>query len=243
MHPRRAANRRRGHIRFIAAKISAMATNKLIAGQLLAALMSLGVLQLATAAPSAGSGSDESLRVYRWVDAQGIVHYGDSVPPQFSDNAHDVLNGQGVQISHVAGRPSAAQESAEEQAAQLAAEQAQHDKFLLTTYASAKEIEQLRDERLDQIDGQIRASSSYIDSLTLRLGALEERAQHFAPYSRTAGAPAMPDDLAEDLVHTMNEARQQRNDLETKQQEQVTLRTQFAADLERYVELTARASS
>jgi Domain of unknown function (DUF4124) len=218
-----------------------MATKKLLLGQLLVAVVSLGVLRLAAAASA--SSSDESLRVYRWVDAQGIVHYGDSVPAQFADDAHDVLNGQGVEIGHVAGRASAAQLSEQAQAAQLAAEQAQHDKFLLTTYASAKEIEQLRDERLDQINGQIKASSSYIDSLTLRLAALEERAEHFAPYSSAANAPRMPDELAEDLVHTVNESRQQRNDLEAKQQEQINLRIQFAADLARYLQLTSHASS
>lgn len=213
-----------------------MATNKLRVALWLAAAISLGVVQTA-----AGASNSPELQVYRWVDAQGIVHYGDSVPPQYADDAHDVLNGQGVEIGHVAGRPSAAQLTEQQQAAQAAAQQAAHDKFLLTTYASAKEIEQLRDERLDQIDGQIRASSSYIDSLTLRLAALEERAQHFAPYSSAPNAPRMPDELAEDLVHTINEARQQRNDLEAKQQEQINLRIQFAADLSRYLELTSRS--
>lgn len=216
-----------------------MATHKSHAAQFLAAVATLGMLHVAAGAPV----QEDSLRVYRWVDAQGIVHYGDSVPAQYSDDAHDVLNGQGVEIGHVAGRPSAAQLSEQQQAAQIAAEQAAHDKFLLTTYASAKEIEQLRDERLGQIDGQIKASSSYIDSLTLRLAALEERAQHFAPYSSAANAPRMPDELAEDLVHTINEARQQRNDLEAKQQEQIDLRVQFAADLARYMELTSHSTS
>lgn len=214
-----------------------MFMNKLHAGQLLAALALLGALRLAAAS------SDDSIRVYRWVDAQGIVHYGDSVPPQDADDAHDVLNDQGVQIGHVAGRESAAQLSAQEQAAQAAAQQAQHDKFLLTTYASSQEIEQLRDERLDQIDGQIKAFSSYIDSLTLRLDALEERALHFAPYSSAPNAQRMPDELAEDLVHTVKEARQQRSQLEAKQEEQINLRIQFAADLERYRELTSHSSS
>lgn len=215
-----------------------MATNKLRAALWLAAAISLGAAQVAAAASNA-----PEVQVYRWVDAQGIVHYGDSVPPQYADDAHDVLNGQGVEIGHVAGRPSAAQLTEQQQAAQAAAQQAAHDKFLLTTYASAKEIEQLRDERLDQINGQIKASSSYIDSLTLRLAALEERAQHFAPYSSVPNAPRMPDELAEDLVHTINEAHQERTDLEVKQQEQINLRIQFAADLSRYIELTSRTNS
>ena len=147
----------------------------------LALFAALGLLPLAALA--APNGPEGGIRVYKWTDEQGVVHYGDSVPPQFSQNSRDVLNGEGVKIDHVAGRVSAAQLSADTQAAQEAAERAQHDKFLLTTYASSNEIEQLRDERLDQIDGQIKASASYIDSLTLRLAALEERAQHFAPYS------------------------------------------------------------
>jgi len=220
-----------------------MLTHNLPARPVLGALALLAMLGLSGAPRPAAAAADDATRVYRWVDAQGIVHYGDSVPPQYADDAHDVLNDQGVQIGHVAGRESAAQLSAQEQAAQAAAQRAQHDKFLLTTYASAQEIEQLRDERLDQINGQIKASSSYIDSLTLRLDALEERAQHFAPYSADPGAQRMPDELVEDLVRTMRETRQQRSELEAKQQEQITLRVQFAADLERYRELTSRPSS
>lgn len=208
----------------------------------LAACGALALLASGAALAASYGESDGTVRVYKWVDEQGIVHYGDSVPPQYSQDSRDVLNGEGVKIGHVQGRESAAQESAEEQSAQQAAERAQHDKFLLTTYASTSEIEQLRDERLDQIDGQIKASASYIDSLTLRLAALEERAQHFAPYSSAPGAQRMPDDLAEDLVHTSNEARQQRSALEAKRQAQSDLRVQFAADIERYRELTSRPS-
>jgi hypothetical protein len=209
------------------------------------ALVACGALALlaSTAALAAANGDDGSTRFYKWVDEQGVVHYGDSVPPQYSQDAHDVLNGEGVRLTHVAGAQSAAQRSAEQQAAQEAADRAAHDKFLLTTYASTSEIEQLRDERLDQIDGQIKASASYIDSLTLRLAALEERAQHFAPYASTPNAQRMPDELAEDLVHTSNEARLQRTALEAKRQAQSDMRVQFAADIERYRELTEHTAS
>jgi hypothetical protein len=201
-----------------------------------------GALVLVSAvAMAAPDGSDGAMRVYKWTDDQGVVHYGDSVPPQYSQDSRDVLNGEGVKIGHVAGRESDAQASADQQAAQEAAERAQHDKFLLTTYASRNEIEQLRDERLDQIDGQIRASASYIDSLTLRLAALEERAQHFAPYSSAPNAQRMPDELAEELVSTSNEARLQRTALEAKRQAQTEMRVQFAADIARFQQLTARA--
>jgi hypothetical protein len=47
----------------------------------------------------------------------------------------------------------------------------------------------------------------------------------------------MPDDVAEDLVHTLNELRTQNNALIVKTEEETTLKAQFQADIERYQEL------
>jgi hypothetical protein len=47
----------------------------------------------------------------------------------------------------------------------------------------------------------------------------------------------MPDDLAENLVRTLNEVRQQSAALAAKGQEEKTLRDQFDADIKRYREL------
>ena len=48
-------------------------------------------------------------RVYRWTDDKGVVHYGDTIPAEYSDNERSVLNGQGVEVGHVEGSKSAAQ--------------------------------------------------------------------------------------------------------------------------------------
>ena len=140
-------------------------------------------------------------------------------------------------------RKSAAELAQQAQAAELARQRAQHDQTLLTTYVSAKDIEALRDERLAQIDGQLQASSTYIESLATRLGALQERAMQFKPYSSEANARRMPDDLAEDLVRTANEARNQRKALDAKRKEQADMRAQFEADIQRFRELTAKSRS
>jgi hypothetical protein len=183
--------------------------------------------------------NDTSLRVYKFTDDHGVVHYGDSVPSEYSQSDRQVLNSQGVELSRTQGRQSDAQLSVEEQNARDAEQRAQHDRFLLQTYASADEIVRLRDERLDQIAGQIRASSSYIDSLGTRLAALQERAMHFEPYSSEPNAARMPDELAVELVRTVNESRLQRAALDTKRQAEDDMRVQFAADLQRYRELTS----
>jgi hypothetical protein len=98
-----------------------------------------------------------------------------------------------------------------------------------------KDIEALRDVRLDQLQGQRAAAEQYVESLRSRLGTLQVRAVAFQPYA--PNARRMPDDLAENLVRTLNEVRLQSAALAAKGQEEKTLRDQFDADIKRYREL------
>ena len=108
--------------------------------------------------------------------------------------------------------------------AEIAQQRAQHDRFLLATYLSTKDIEQLRDERTALVEAQIKAAQAYIETLNSRLDALKERALRFKPYSSEANARRMPDDLAEELVHALNEWRTQRLSLESKRHEETDMR-------------------
>ena len=188
----------------------------------------------AQAAPASHASSSQKGIAYKWVDEQGVVHYGDHVPPQYATDDRAILNGQGVEVGHVD-----AQKSAEEQAAdaRIRAEQMkqkQHDAFLVSTYTSVKDIESLRDVRLDQLKGQRAAAEQYVESLRGRLSSLQARALSYRPYSERADARRMPDDLAENLVRTVNELREQTTALAANGQAESTLRAQFQADIERY---------
>jgi hypothetical protein len=176
---------------------------------------------------------------YRWTDEQGVVHYGDSVPPQYAQRERSVLNGRGVEVRKLDAQKSPEELAADRRAQQAELKQKQHDAFLVNTYASVKDIEALRDLRLDQIRGQKSAAQQYVDSLNARLGSLQTRAKVFKPYSARPEAHRMPDDLAEDLIHTLNELRTQNNVLASKSEEETTLKAQFQADIQRYQELHA----
>jgi hypothetical protein len=115
--------------------------------------------------------------------------------------------------------------------------QKQHDSFLITTYTSVKDIEALRDVRLEQLKTQRNAAQQYIESLRARLGTLQSRALTYRPYSAGAAARPLPDDLAEDLVHTLNEMHTQTGALAGEAEEETKLRAQFQADIERYRDL------
>src|SRR5215472_1527612 len=189
------------------------------------------------AAPQPQSSSKSGKTTYRWVDDQGVVHYGDQIPPEYAGKDREIMNPQGVPVGHLDGQKSADQLAAEARARNAVIRQKQHDTFLVTTYTSVKDIESLRDQRLEQLKTQRVAGQQYIESLRARLGTLQTRAMAFRPYSANAAARAMPDDLAEDLVRTLNEMRTQTGDLANKNEEEAQLRAQFQADIERYREL------
>lgn len=191
----------------------------------------------AYAAPSQKSSSPKGGIAYRWVDEQGVVHYGDNIPPQYAAQERTVLNRDGVEVGRVEAAKTPEQARADTQAKTEALKQRQHDSFLVSTYTSVKDIEALRDARLDQLQGQHAAAEQYVESLRSRLGSLQVRAVSFRPYSSNPNARSMPDDLAENLVRTLNEMRTQMSSLAAKSEEEKNLRAQFDADIERYRQL------
>ena len=186
-----------------------------------------------------GAAWADNATTYKWVDDQGVVHYGDSIPPQYSQKESVLLNKEGVPIGHKDATKSAAQLAAEASAEEQLARQKQHDSFLLGTYTSVKDIEQLRDERLLQVRGQRVAAEQYVASLGERLSALQARAQNFKPYSTRSDAHRMPDDLAEQMVHTLNDIRSQKAALALSLEQESKTQSQFQADIDRYKELRA----
>ena len=176
---------------------------------------------------------------YRWVDEHGGVHYGDSVPPKYAGDSRQVINSQGVEIGHVDATKTPAQLAAEAHARARRVAQQQHDYFLLSTYTSVKDIESLRDERLSQLQAQQTAAQQYVQSLHSRLDSLQSSAQRFRPYSSQPNAPRMPDDLAQELVQTLNEVRVQEQAIRSRFEQEAQVRSQFQSDIERFEQLKA----
>jgi len=192
-------------------------------------------LVCATAEGAGPKSKEETL--YKWVDEKGVTHYGDSIPPEYSKQDRRVLNQQGVEVGRLEAEKSQAQVDADDRARRALAGARQRDQILLTTYVSEGQLTELRDQRLDLIEGQVKVTTLYLETLHDQLERLHTQAQFFRPYSSNDGAGPMPDQLAADLVRTINEIRSQKRNLDSKRREQVSLREQFDADLDRYREL------
>ncbi len=190
-------------------------------------------------------GTATAADTYRWIDEHGVVHYGDSVPSEFARTEQQVLNSQGVTISIIEGYKTQEQRAAEEririEQERIAREKAKRqarDSILLNTYLSVEEIERLRDRRLELLRAQSMVTEQYLGTLSARLGGLEEEATKFNyPFDPESELPPLPENLAMEMVQTLEAVAQYESNLQTKREEQGNLIALFDMDIERFKDL------
>lgn len=208
-----------------------------------AAVVSSVLAVLLASAAIAQQNSADQKKVYRWTDEKGVVHYGDRIPPEYSRGEAAVLNNQGVTVGIRPAQKTPEQLEREAAQREIREKEQQRDSFLLTTYTSVRDIEQLRDQRLQQMADARRSIEAYVESLQGRLMSLHERVQVFRPYNEAPTARRMPDELAQDLVRTLKEVAVQRAQMAERMAEDRALRQQFQLDIDRYKMLRSKVAS
>jgi hypothetical protein len=183
-------------------------------------------------------------KVYRWVDDQGVVHFGDSVPVEHASSDRQILNKHGVAVESQEGQIT----PAEEQANALAAAEAERlqaledarqarDATLLNTYLSVEEIQRLRDQRQELLDGQIQLTELYLESLRVKLAKLQKDATRFRPYNKDPNAPPLHENLARELSDTLDSIISYEQSLESVRENKAELVAKFDSDIDRFREL------
>ena len=195
------------------------------------------ILLVAAAVGSALGAGGAGRTLYKWVDDQGVTHFGDQIPPEYAAQEQHIVNSQGVEIKRLEAQKTADQLAAEDQKRKDAEDRLSRDHNLLNTYASVQEIERLRDQRLDLLTDQIKVTNQFLDTLNGRMKKLRVSSTRFKPYSTDDKAPPMPDQVAEDLVRLANDIHTQEQNLREKRGEEATMRTQFDSDISRFKEL------
>src|SRR5450631_475016 len=196
------------------------------------------VALLASPGFAAGAGAAANGRtVFKWVDAQGVTHYGDHIPPEYASQEQHVMNSQGVEINRLDAQKTPEQLAIDDQKKAEAQQSQNRDRNLLNTYASVQEIERLRDQRVALVTDQIKVTGQFLEVLNGRLKKLRTASMRFKPYSSESNAPPMPDQMAEDLVRLGNDIRTQEENLRQKRSEELTMRKQFESDIGRFKEL------
>ena len=185
---------------------------------------------------------DKQKKLYRWVDKNGQVHYGDSVPAEYAEQDRDVLNRQGVKVGREEGTitpEEAKAKAAEDKAARDEQKRKLRDRVLLQTYQSVQELEVLRDNRLDLVDAQLTIQEQSLSNLRAQRAQIQRTAARFAPVNTDPSAQPLPEELATDLERSASDIQTQETNLVRRREERENIRQTFEADIARYKELRA----
>lgn len=199
------------------------------------------VLALMAGSATAATPVDQQ-KLYRWVDKNGQVHYGDSIPPEYAEQDRDILNRQGVRIGHEEGLVTPEEASAKAAADKAAKEVQQkklRDRVLLQMYQSVEEIEVLRDRRLELIEAQLTIQEQSLANLRAKNAQFEKQAARFLPRNKAPDAQPLPEELGLDLQRSASDIVTQQQNLEKKRAERESIRATFGADIKRFKELRA----
>lgn len=121
-------------------------------------------------------------KMYKWVDDDGNVHYGDKVPTKYLHKERRELSEQGTLIKKVdraATEEEKEQKRLEEQARAEKAEQERveraKDRVLLDTYTTERDLVAAKDARVEAVGSQIQLSETIIADAQRKLDETAKR--------------------------------------------------------------------
>jgi hypothetical protein len=179
----------------------------------------------------------ENEEVYRCRSASGQTFAGQAIPPECMEADVEVIDGTGRVVRIIPGRKTLEQMGAEKAAQEARAAAAQRDKTLLATYLTVADIERLRDQRIELLEQQNVVTRQYIANLRTREARLMESVQRYRPYSPKPNAPALPAQVAGEIINTVKGLQVYEQELAKNTVERERVAAEFAADIQRFKEL------
>ena len=186
------------------------------------------------------AGTVHAQQLYRWVDENGEVHFGDSIPAEYSEIERQVVNEHGITVDVLQAKKTDEELAEEARLAEIERDmelQRRADQALLATYLSVDEIIMHRDRRVELFQAQARVTEMYLKNLQGRLDLLEKEASQYRPYSSDPDAPMIEPDLANDLAATRETIERHQENLHRFRQDEQSIVARFDGDIDRFRQL------
>jgi uncharacterized caspase-like protein len=184
-------------------------------------------------------------KLYKWVDENGQIRYGDSIPPQYARKSNQTLNEQGIVVDQKAAAKTPEQlaeeqreKEAKAEAERISREKAYQDRILLDTFTNEDEMFMTRDGKIEAIEAIIRVTNGRSEKLKQRLAELKQRAANL----ERAGSP-VPEILNGEIVDSRHQIEQNLRYVKNRKIEQQKIRDKFEADIRRFRELKTAAAA
>ncbi|NOQ69504.1 MAG: DUF4124 domain-containing protein [Gammaproteobacteria bacterium] len=180
-------------------------------------------------------------KMYKWVDENGQMHFGDKIPTQYLVKEHDELNEQGVVIKHKDAAKTPKQkaearriENERKKAALVEKRKRQRDRVLLDTYTTERDLIVARDSRLDAVGSQIQLAVSIIKDSNNKIESMEKQVAQIKTSNRE-----VPSALYKRIENEKQQVSVQSKVMESHKKRRDEISIQFNDYIERFKVLKA----
>jgi hypothetical protein len=187
-----------------------------------------------------GAASAQQAKLYRWVDKEGVVHFGDSIPAEYAELERQVVNEHGITVDVMQAKKTSeelAEDARLEELRAAAEQQRRQDQALLATYLTIDEIVMHRDRRVELFQAQARVTELYLRNLQRRMDSLRNEAVKFRPYSADPDAPMIDPDLADEIAMTKTTISRHEENLRKFHDDEENIVARFDGDIDRFKKL------
>ena len=189
---------------------------------------------------TAGLAGAQDPKLYRWVDSEGVIHYGDSIPAEYAELERQVVNEHGITVDVMHAKKTEEELAEDARLAELRLEaelQRRQDQALLATYLTIDEIVMHRDRRVELFQAQARVTELYLRNLQRRMDTLRKEAGKFRPYNEDPDAPLIDPDLADEIQATKATIARHEENLRKFEADEQNIVARFDGDIDRFKKL------
>ena len=186
-----------------------------------------------------GNVSVQAGKIKCWKNSDGIRECGFSVPPEYAQKGHDVINNQGIKVKHneralnkeeLAARKLLKEEEKAKETARVAKER--DDMVLLNTFANEDEIVMARNGKITSIRTEIRLTYKSLNKAKDRQTAARKQAA-----SLERAGKKVPKAVTDNIQQTEKQIKNYEQFISAKKTELDRINSQFENDMVRYKEL------
>ncbi len=188
-------------------------------------------------------GATAQVRIYCCDDAKGRKVCGDFLPPACQGRAYEERDIRGL-VSKLVEAPLTAEQQArrdaekakKEEEAKKAGEERRKVLALLSTYSSERDITTARDRALAEVEQNMKQSQQRLEDALKKKQKLDSEKEFYK-------GKTLPDSVKADVRENEKEIKAQQAAVDGRVKDMEGIRTRFAEERKRYLELTGKKSA
>jgi hypothetical protein len=178
-------------------------------------------------------GTGAEAKLYKWVDDQGVTHYGEVIPPQYADKERvQIDKGREIQKQEKKAAPN--QDVKEDEAT---IERKRRDQALLGTFSSESEIDLALQRNLQPLNART-------DGIRLSINTAQADLAGYQKEKAAMDKAGKPTDkiLQQQIAQTTARIAKLQSELAESEKDVAAMKARYNADKQRYHELTSGAA-